>query len=100
MSTHTIHEDISTHGLAAGCPRCWEHAENPTRDLDHENLRTLVMMAVDRGIRPRSEPEAVAVSNVLSIMEQFGRLAESYPEQVLEYLLRWGIEVVSFDIQA
>ena len=46
MSTHTIHEDISSHGLADGCPRCAEHAEDPIRDLDRGNLRDLVSLAV------------------------------------------------------
>lgn len=99
-TTHTVHEDISTHGLAGGCPRCWEHAENPVRDLDPENLRVLVNMAVNRDIPPRSEPEAVAVSNVLSAMERFGRIAEAYPEEALSYLLRWGIEVLGFEVKA
>ena len=98
MSTHTIHEDISTHGLAPGCPRCAEHAEDPVRDLDLENLRALVDMAVNRDIRPRSSTEERAVANVLTAMERFGAIAEAYPEEALSYLQKWGITIIGFEI--
>lgn len=99
-TTHTVHEDISSHGLAPGCPRCAEHAENPIRDLDTENLRVLVNLAVNRDIRPRSVAEEVAAANVLTAMERFGRIAEAYPEEALAYLQKWGIEILGFEIQA
>lgn len=97
-TTHTIHEDISSHGLAPGCPRCAEHAENPVRDLDLENLRALVNLAVNRDIRARSETEAIAAAKVLTAMEQFGRIAEAYPEEALSYLQKWGITIIGFEI--
>lgn len=92
--SHRIHEDIQTHGLADDCERCAQHAENPTRDLDPENLRTLVEMAVDRGIRPRSDTEERAVANVLTTMERFGRIAEASPLAAMTYLERWGLRVL------
>ena len=98
-TTHTIHEDIYTHGLDDDCERCKEHAENPIRDLDKTILHRLVEMAVDRSIKPRSEAEGVAVANVLTVMEKFGRLAESHPEAAVAYLDRWGIEVVLMDVR-
>ena len=97
-TTHTIHDDISTAGLSDDCERCAEHAENPIRDLDTENLQALVEMAVDRTLPPRSEAEGVAVANVLTAMERFGRIAEAHPEAAMDYLKRWGIEVVAFHV--
>lgn len=97
MSTHTIHEDISSHGLAGGCPRCEEHAENPVRDLDRENLSALIEMAVDRSIRPRSSTEERAVANVLTAMERFGAIAQCNPEAAMAYLEKWGITVIGFE---
>lgn len=98
-TTHTIHEDISSHGLADGCPRCEEHAEQPIRDLDRSNLCDLVSMAVDRSIRPRSGTEERAVATVLNAMEQFGRIAEVAPEEALAYLDRWGIAILGFEVK-
>jgi hypothetical protein len=42
MAIHTPHPDSHTHGLADDCPRCAEHAVDPVRGLDDENLLNLV----------------------------------------------------------
>jgi hypothetical protein len=95
---HTIHDDIRDVGLVDGCPRCEEHAEHPIRDLDLANLRRLIELACDRSIRPRSQAEGVAAANVLTAMERFGKIAEADPAMAVDYLKRWGIEVVAFDV--
>lgn len=97
-TTHTIHSDISVSGLADGCPRCEEHAKDPIRDLDLENLRFIVNLAANRDLRPRSAAEARAAANVLTAMERFGRIAEAYPEEALSYLQKWGITIIGFEI--
>lgn len=42
MTTHSVHPDSHTHGLADDCPRCQEHAEHPERGLDRDNIRRLL----------------------------------------------------------
>ena len=41
MTTHTLHDDILTHGLDPTCPRCVEHSEHPLGSLDTANLQRL-----------------------------------------------------------
>lgn len=41
MTTHTLHDDILTHGLDPACLRCAEIAENPGSQLDQPNLLRL-----------------------------------------------------------
>lgn len=96
-TTHTIHDDIREAGLADDCERCAEHAENPIRDLDSGNLRNLIELAVNRDIHPRTNAEGVAVANVLTAMERFGRIAEANPEAAMAYLSKWGITVVMYE---
>lgn len=91
MASHVDHPPIATFGLADDCERCTEHAQHPWRDLDPSNLRPLIEMAVDRNTRPRSETEAIAVANVLTQLERFGKLAEAAPELTVAYLARWGV---------
>ena len=97
-TTHTVHTDVSVAGLADGCPRCLEHAADPVRDLDLENLRFIVNLAANRDLRPRSDAEGRAAANVLTAMERFGRIAEAYPEEALAYLQKWGINILGFEI--
>ena len=99
MSTHTIHEDIQSHGLADGCPRCEEHAEHPVRDLDRDNLRDLISLAVDNSIQPRSNCEARAVANVKTAMERFGAIAATSPQDAMSYLEKWGVVVLGIEVK-
>lgn len=49
--THTKHPSSLEHGLADGCPRCRELAENPTRWLDRDHLSAFwrLMLRVEYG---------------------------------------------------
>lgn len=95
---HTDHPDVHTHGLADGCPRCEEHAENPT-SLDARMLGALVTLALDpsRFAAGRSEMELRAAAVVLTWMERFGKLAETAPDETLGYLRRWGVKAATSD---
>lgn len=42
MATHSLHKLVNAAGLADGCPRCDEIAEQPFEALDDENLADLV----------------------------------------------------------
>lgn len=89
--SHSAHPDVHTHGLADGCTACEEHASQPTHNLDEWMLRDLLSRALDRTIPSRSTTEAVAVANVLNILERVGRLAQVEPTAALRYLQRWRI---------
>jgi len=61
MATHSVHPDTHTHGLADGCPRCDEHAEEPLQGLDNENLGVLIhRLATGRLARSANEGKAMA----------------------------------------
>ena len=42
MTTHSLHEDSHTHGLADDCLRCQEHLERPDLTLDRRNIARLL----------------------------------------------------------
>jgi hypothetical protein len=80
--------------LSDGCPACEEIAACPVRLADRRVLSTLIAMATDRGVQPRTENEAKAVANVLTTLERFGRIAEVEPELAIAYLgEKWRIPV-------
>ena len=56
MSTHSLHPDILTHGLADSCERCAEHAERPLDGLDQKNIASLIAR-VQGHEEPRSANE-------------------------------------------
>jgi hypothetical protein len=87
MSVHSPHEDIHEHGLADDCPRCAALAER-WWDLDDEVLLSLIALANDplRHSRVRSQAEARAAANVLTVLEWTGRLAQASPLGVQRYL--------------
>jgi len=64
MSSHTLHPDSHTHGLADDCPRCAEHADDPFASLDANNLRMLydrTLQWMDDAQVPRSQAELEAM---------------------------------------
>jgi len=69
MTSHTLHEDSHTHGLADDCPRCREHAEHPEASLDRTNtarlLRGQVYTALDRAAASRLT-RAIATARYLT----------------------------------
>lgn len=72
--THTTHEEIREHGLADGCPRCEEHAQDPFRSLDDGNLNELLIRA-ENDERPRSQNEGIAMNKVRDALQHEKRLA-------------------------
>lgn len=94
MSTHTIHEDIHTHGLADGCDRCMEHAENPLRDLDDTVVRDL-MQRVINDEPPRSEHERIAMFHVKLALQQACRLAWINPVQFAKYAKQHDVHLIA-----
>ena len=74
VSTHTLHPDSHSHGLADDCPRCAEHAEHPLDSLDLENQRNL-LARINLEWAPRSENEARAMANLERAMRDAGRLS-------------------------
>lgn len=63
MATHTFHPDTHVYGLADGCPRCDEHAQNPMVGLDSANLAAL-RHRLAHALPARSENEARAMVNL------------------------------------
>lgn len=64
--THGPHDDVHTHGLADGCPRCDEQAAQPFETLDDTVLgnlvdRTRLWQVNDLAGDPRSENERKAM---------------------------------------
>ncbi len=89
MTAHAVHPDSHENGLADGCPRCAEHAENPLASLDARNLRELVRRAVEDE-PARSEAEALATARVREALERAGKIAEVAPVALAHYLAeRW-----------
>mgnify|MGYP001610228943 CR=1 FL=1 len=64
--THVFHPDSHSHGLADGCPRCAEHAEDLI-SLDDDNLTVLYRRTLaferddDIAAVPRSDTEGRAM---------------------------------------
>jgi hypothetical protein len=65
---HDAHPSIATDGLADGCPRCEEMADDPVFTLDDTNLENLVRRTkkwMDWGEeRPRSTNELKAMRQI------------------------------------
>lgn len=79
MTVHSFHPDTHTEGLADGCERCTEHAEDPFASLDDNNLRAL-LERIETSQYPRSTNEAIAMIKVqrsLAISEKIQRLRTS-----------------------
>jgi hypothetical protein len=93
-TTHTVHEDVHTHGLADGCPRCVQHAENPLRDLDDTVVRSL-MLRVINGEEPRSENERIAMFEVKLALQQACRLAWLNPVQFAKYAKQHDVHLIA-----
>lgn len=95
MTIHTIHEDSHTHGLADDCPRCAEHAEDPVSTLDGENLRRIVLLAVDedRFGNALTDTDLVAACKVLNLLERVGTISRYAPGELLTFLRRYGFVV-------
>ena len=75
--THTPHPDSHKFGLADNCPRCSEHARDPLKSLDDENLRKLIGR-IYHDKEPRSTPEAIAMLNIrdaMGVCERLRKLA-------------------------
>lgn len=93
--SHTIHDEIETHGLADDCERCEEHAQHPLRTLDTPNLRAL-MERVEQKQEGRSENEKTAMANVRAAMDQAGVLADVHPILFTRYIRQtWGVRLVA-----
>src|SRR3990167_7400686 len=79
MATHSYHDGITEFGLADECERCSEHAQDPFRTLDDENIRMLVGLVVDyingdTPWNPRSTNEAIAMRAVERVIQYAKRL--------------------------
>lgn len=78
---HSMHGDIHEIGLQDNCPACEEHAQQPWRNLDNEMLSQLIrqnyhyryLKEYDK-YAPRSDVEAIAMTNITNIMERMGQL--------------------------
>ena len=75
MTTHILHPDTHTGGLADGCPRCSEHAAYPFEGLDNENLASLVSR-IEQGLYPRSDAERLAMDNIGKVMRAAKKLVQ------------------------
>lgn len=73
MSTHSPHPPILEHGLADGCERCEEIAQDPFASLDDANLGIILALAQD-GSRARSHNEWVAMQEVETVLIRYRRL--------------------------
>lgn len=92
---HNHRRSLEEHGLQDGCPACADIAKNPIAELDDAMLGQLATLATsaDRLSRGRSENELVAAANVLTLLEQVGRLAEAAPSVVAWYLReKWRLD--------
>jgi hypothetical protein len=94
MSTHTVHPDVHEHGLADGCDRCGEHAQNPLTSLDEGTLRALLQRVVNRD-GYRSENERVAILNMTRALQQAASLAELNPVLFAKYLKSRGVQLIA-----
>lgn len=99
MTTHTAHEDVHTHGLADGCPRCAEHAYEPFVSLDETTLRNLVRRVYD-GESGRSDYEDMAMINVKQMLDQAAELAALDPVGFAKFVkARRGVSYVTVSSQ-
>ena len=73
MASHSQHPDSHTNGLADGCERCDEHAENPFSGLDDDNLRALLVRVID-DLPARSNNEMLAMRNMRTAVNVARRL--------------------------
>ena len=97
--SHGNHLSIQGNGLADGCERCIEIAKDPLGQLDQGNLRDLIERTLDdrfgyRGgvTHARSNCEATAMANVMTMLEHSGALMAAAPGAVAEYMNdRWRV---------
>lgn len=93
MSTHRVHEDVQTHGLADDCDRCAEHAQHPLTSLDEQSLQALLARVVNRE-GYRSENERVAILNLTKAMQEAAFIAELNPILFAKYLKSRGVHFI------
>lgn len=67
VATHNHPTSIKEHGLADGCPRCDEHAEDPFLGLDDGNMEQLIDRLADR-TDSRSANEGLAMARLARAM--------------------------------
>lgn len=75
MSTHMVHDDSHTHGLADGCPRCYEHSLHPFETLDNTNIVNLALR-VEADEDARSVNERTAMNVVELVIFRARRLKQ------------------------
>lgn len=86
------HEPITVSGLADGCDRCAEIAENPTFHLDKENLQILLKRTLGwehPANEPRSYNERLAMIKINAILVKAGKLYAASPERVVKRLMEF-----------
>lgn len=64
MSSHTMHPDSHTNGLADTCPRCYEHSLHPFETLDDPNLKELA-----RRVRADEDARSVNERTAMNVVE-------------------------------
>lgn len=74
MTTHAVHHDMHTYGLADDCERCAEHAARPVDQLDATMLSELLARN-DLGLGSRSENEATALRYIRRVLLEAAFLA-------------------------
>ena len=75
MATHTNHPDTHEFGLADGCPRCDQQAEDPIVGLDTRNLMAVVER-ISLDLVGRSNNESQAMSQIRRVMVRVERLEQ------------------------
>lgn len=96
---HSLHGDIHEIGLQDDCPGCEELAERWT-NLDATMLENLVARNYEYRFgknhnewNPRSFAESAAMVNITNVMEKMGKLFETDPITMVNYLTeRWHID--------
>jgi hypothetical protein len=76
MATHTLHADLLEAGLADGCKRCEQLADDPFGLLDDANLGKLIDR-VEAGDDARSDNERRVMNTIYVYMERMRRLAHA-----------------------
>lgn len=66
--------DSHEYGLADDCPRCEQHARDPLRGLDDDNVTNL-LWRVETGQPPRSTNEAIAMAHIRDAIAVHDRLS-------------------------
>lgn len=94
MSTHTVHQDIHSHGLADGCPRCEEHSHNPLATLD-DKVITNLLRRVASGEPGRSDNEDTAMLNIKQVLDGTAALGRLDHKAVARYLSRNGVHLIA-----